>query len=116
MEKTVEGIQKKVNDAECYVNLLRDQPNDNAAPTVAGWIQNLNCDIERLKTEFRLNKESTDLEFKKVSEGANHHKYRIEQVEQSHNGIRELIGDINNDLTEMLTHKEAGASSTLRLD
>jgi hypothetical protein len=68
MEKTVEGVQKKVDDAECYVNLCKEQPSENAAPTVSGWIQNLNCDLEWLKTEVRLKNESTELGFKNLLE------------------------------------------------
>ena len=26
VEESLQGVQKKVNDAECYVNLFRDQP------------------------------------------------------------------------------------------
>ena len=107
MEKSLEGIEKKVNDAECYVNLVREQPSENAAPTIKGWIQNLDHGVEWLKTELRLNKESTESEFKKLSEGAIHYKYRIEQVEQNYNTVGELIREVRNDIVDISTQKEA---------
>ena len=106
MAETVENVQKKVDDAECYVNLFKEQPSENAAPTVSGWIQNLNCDLERLKTEVRLKGESTELGFKKLLEGVNHHKYRIEQIEQNYNTFTDLIREVRGDIAEISLQKE----------